>query len=143
MVRDTSLEAYRSIVASGVLGECRTKAYQLLYDHGPLAQFEVEKYEGKKHYGGSLSKRFSELEETGAVRIIGKKVNPISGRRCNSYDVTSKLITQPYKAKTTPTQKAAALRKYLKKLATKNSGKRVNIDKVIAKTLAKMDALGI
>jgi len=141
--RDTSLEAYNHIVNTGLLGKTRTKAYRLLYRHGPLAQFEVEEFEGQKHYGGSLSKRFSELEDIGAVQIIGKKKNPISGRNCNLYDVTSKLITQPYQSKTSPAQKAAHLRRYLKRLSTQNTARRILVDKVIDKILSKMDQIGL
>lgn len=64
-MRDTSLEAWHFINESGWLGTARRQAYQLLYQHGPMAQFEVERFEPGKYYGGTLSKRFHELESMG------------------------------------------------------------------------------
>lgn len=142
--RQTSLDAYHAIVDSGVLGTARTEAYKLVYNHGPLAQFEVEQYEqGNKHYGGTLSKRFSELEEIGAIAVVGKKTNPISNQQCNVYDVTSKIITSPYKAKLSSKQKAKALRDWFDRMEDRYQGKKIDVTALVAKTKQKMDELGL
>lgn len=98
-MRDTSLEAYEHILTTGILGRDRTRCYRIIYEKGPLAQYELEEFEGNKVNRGSLPKRVAELESIGVVRIVGDKINPRSGRRCHLYDVTAHVPTEPYRAK--------------------------------------------
>lgn len=141
-VRETSKEAYKFIVTQGILGKARAKAYAVLYQHGPLAQFEMEEYESKeKAYGGTLSKCFAELEKSGAIKVIGKRTNPVSKRECNLYDVTSKVIKEPHDSKERPEKKAAALKTFLEELAERHGDRKVSIDKVVGKILTKMTKL--
>lgn len=98
-MRTTSLEAWHHINETGILGRARTKTYGILYNKGPLAQFEFERFEKPSAYGGTLSKRVNELEEMGLVKCIGDKINPLSGRRCMVYDVTLKVPRNKYKKK--------------------------------------------
>lgn len=95
-MRATSLEAWNHINETGILGEARTKAYRILYEKGPMAQFELEPYEGRRNNRGTLPKRVAELEAMGLVKIVGTKTNPESGRQCYIYDVTPKVPMTKY-----------------------------------------------
>lgn len=96
-MRDTSLAAWQHINETGILGAARTKTYRILFHNGPLAQFDLEKYEGHRNNRGTLPKRVAELEFMGLVQVVGTKANPQSGRSCYVYDVTKKIPRDKYR----------------------------------------------
>lgn len=98
-MRSTSLEALAYITDTGILGRERTRCYEILFHHGPLAQFEFADFERDKHYGYTLSKRVSELVAMGLVQPVGVKVSPSTNRRCLTWDVTPKIPTTGYKGR--------------------------------------------
>ncbi len=121
-MRDTSLEAYEYISSTGILGAARTKAYGLLFHHGPMAQFEFERYERPKHYGGTLSKRVNELEQLGLAHDVGRKTNPVSGRGCIVWDVTSNMPNGKYQPRAGPSKKVRAENEACARIAAVWSG---------------------
>jgi len=93
--RETSQEAYDSIVATGYLGRLQRKAYEVLFKNGPLSMVQMGNYETHKHHGYSLAKQFCVLERAGLIRVVGCRRNPQTNRRCNLYDVTRKVLNAP------------------------------------------------
>jgi len=95
MTRDTSIEAYETIVANGLISKRRMEVYQELFHNGPLTANEVvRKYQqtNPNIKDASLNGRFSELERLGVIRDTGElKTDQISGHKCILWDVTSNL----------------------------------------------------
>ena len=87
-MRATSLEAYKDIVNSGVLGKRQVEAYEVLYDHGPLTAGELVDESGVS----GLWKRLSELRDMGIIEEVGKRKCRITGAVCIEWDVNGKRL---------------------------------------------------
>ena len=98
MARDTSVKAYESVKATGILGECLWQVYDCLYHHGPLTANEcwdkLRKAEPDLNKP-SVTPRFKELERWGAIKDLGTRKCSVSERECHFYDVTSQIPVKP------------------------------------------------
>lgn len=88
-MRDTSIDAYRKILADGTITRSQKDVYECLYHHGPLTGREVN---ARVHEGAH--KRLSELLDRGVVRTVGTRKCSISGQNSTQWDVTS--LQDPY-----------------------------------------------
>lgn len=84
-MRDTSIEAFNTIRDSGVLTKMQFRAYEFLYNNGPLTGNEIDKKSGSTSY----HKRLSELEKNGVIATKVKRICSISGVEDHEWDVTS------------------------------------------------------
>ena len=101
MPRQTSIQAYREIQASGFLGELTWAVYDCVYEHGPMTQSECWKQLGwdKKD---SIGPRFSELVRYGVFQELPKRKCRITGRQCIDYDVTAYIPIEKIRAEQQP-----------------------------------------
>jgi predicted transcriptional regulator len=90
MIRETSIETYRSIKEDGTLGRLKFQIYEFLFNHGPASIRDAARH-FKGQYSNSLSTRFSELRNVGVVREVGSTTDPVTGRRVILWDVTKNL----------------------------------------------------
>jgi DNA-binding Lrp family transcriptional regulator len=95
MIRDTSVEAFNTIKANGLLSEKRERVYRILYTFGPLIGSEVsQKYTdlfGKTSASETIRNRLTELRDLGVVKEIGKQLDSKTGMKVILWDVTSSL----------------------------------------------------
>jgi len=87
----TCAVAYQQIQERGLLSRMRFKAYEIVAQHGPLTQRQVD-----VHFGSdSGHKRISELVERGVVRSVGEGTCPISGMQALLWDLTDQMPVEP------------------------------------------------
>lgn len=94
MVRDTSIEVYNKIKSEGLLSKKRMELYDHIYKHGPLTSNSAFSALGWKT---NMSGRFTELEDLGVIRAIGKTQDQGSGNTVTLWDVTKYLPEQAKK----------------------------------------------
>lgn len=88
MVRDTSLETYERIRATGLLTGMKLEAYKALVDEGPMTGRELDLYMyGTAGKGRDYHKRLSELARLGVVREVSKRQCRVTGNRAYVYEV--------------------------------------------------------
>lgn len=83
-VRRTSIEAYRQVMESGLLGKRQKQAYDVLFKHGPLTGNELSKLMGMP----GQWKRCSELKKRDLAVEVGERDCTVTGRNCIIWDVT-------------------------------------------------------
>lgn len=94
-VADTSIEAYKYVLETGILeGELR-EVYRIVGEIGPCTSGEafavLYKERADKQFVLKQSRaRFTELRERGAIEEIEKRPCKITGRRVKVYQVTGK-----------------------------------------------------
>lgn len=98
MTRQTSIDIYREIEASGLLTKLRWQVYACLFKFGPLSQNETSyKLRGKLSWG--INPRFSELEKMGVIISVGERSDRHTGNNVLVWDTTNnlpkKLIKEP------------------------------------------------
>lgn len=92
MTRQTSIDAFRQIQESGVLGKYQFMIYNALFEAGPLTSMEVTVQCGRSGNDvRSISPRMAELRDMGLIIEVGKKQCSITGRTVLAWDVTSKI----------------------------------------------------
>ncbi len=101
-MRQTSIDAYRTIAASGLLSKLRLSVYKWLYENGPATAKEVaigckENSDHNLDFGGTYTCRLTELREQGCIRELGKTVCKYTGRNVILWDVTGDLPKKPVK----------------------------------------------
>lgn len=106
MTRQTSIEAYEQIRASGVLGERTWQTYSELFKNGPMTQAECwSSLAAAGQMVGvpqrSITPRFAQLLRRGLVRYllnddgtVFKRKCSVSGIRCMVWDVTAGNVSQ-------------------------------------------------
>jgi len=144
-VRDTSVKAYTHITTTGILGERRTQVYDVLYHNGPIGSREVweeiKKIHTKKPIPQhSINPRFKELKRMGVVREIGEHTCPYTNRTVITWDVTSKLPNQKYKAELS---KADQLRAWLNLLDDASGDKKIVVRRVTKRIRKAMEQIGL
>jgi len=100
MIRETSIEAYKNLVLSGLLSERRREVYQTVYKFGPMTSGEAFSYINRNRPIGNLTQsraRFTELREMGLLKEMGTRICSVSGMTTILWDVTSRVspITIP------------------------------------------------
>lgn len=99
-MRSTSLDTYRDIVASGLLGKMQLSVYKYIFANGPLTGRELD--EGMAKAGEtrtSYHKRLPELQRSNVVDVVGKRVCKVTGRVSMEWDVSGKTASKPSKRK--------------------------------------------
>lgn len=97
MIRKTSIDVYRQIVAEGLLTKRRLQVYRYLFKHGPLTQHEVTLAVAADNSNTAIrnyAPRFAELERAGAIETVGERGCSVTGNRVLVWDVTDKLPTK-------------------------------------------------
>lgn len=117
MIRETSVEAYRSIRDNGSLSENQLRVYAIIYEHGPLIGSKVsERYKEMfptATHSEVVRNRITDLFNMGLVKEVGRDVDPQTKRPSIVWDVTPNLPKKVVKVK--------SLRQQLKDLAEKLS----------------------
>lgn len=90
MTRKTSIDAFVQIQREGLLSKRRFEVYFVLYHYGPLTQNETSKLVMDASQR-SITPRFAELERSGVIEVVGKKLCNITGRRVTLWDVTASI----------------------------------------------------
>jgi len=99
-VRETSIQAYYEIAASGLLAKRRFEAYQYLFDLGGTAsageidRFYVDKLAPGSYYKG-LAKRLSELRDWGVIDEVGLRHDPVTNHEVLLWSINGKLPKKP------------------------------------------------
>lgn len=93
IIRETSIEAYRTIREEGLLSQRRFQVYDLLYQHGPCTANELVNRTGRTSSLGNqnIVTRLGELREMGCVKELGTRQCNVTGMRVIVWDVTSNL----------------------------------------------------
>ena len=102
MIRQTSIQAYRQIEASGLLSRVRWMVYSHLFHHGPLTGSELNSQMG----GVGYHKRLSELEQLDVAATVGRRACSVTGMECELWDVTANLPTGSVQTTSTRPTKA-------------------------------------
>lgn len=92
MIRDTSIEAYNTIKANGLLSERRFEVYEALYFFGPMTQTQVSA-RIKHALAHSITPRFAELKHMGVIIEVGEVICETTGMNVILWDVTKNLPT--------------------------------------------------
>jgi len=92
VVRETSIEAYHSLLSSGWIARKNQEVYRVFFEHGPLTSAECYSLLGWKgsDQRGNVRARVHELKNDGYLKEIGKRVCSVTQNTVYFYDVTSK-----------------------------------------------------
>ncbi len=94
--RRTSLEAYRQILETGVLGKAAWKVYDALFQSASgLTRNELDRTLAPGKPNAIYSRRLTELERRGVVWRNGTRECAVTGKVCDVWDVTDVLPTRP------------------------------------------------
>jgi hypothetical protein len=144
-VADTSIAAWVSISNSGFLGNRQLIAYDLIYKHGPITQWELdllfEATNPNNTKDRTLSKRVSELEKMELVRRCGKKDH--GNHETYLFETTTTILLVPYEKPMTARQSCKALREYIGDAATIFGSDAAPVEEITDLILAEMNRLGI
>ncbi len=96
MIRQTSIWAYNTIKANGLLSAKRWQAYDLLTKYGPATSSELfehykEIYKPSFRYNANIHSRLNELRERGVAKELGRKECAVSGHSVILWEVTDGL----------------------------------------------------
>lgn len=106
-VRETSEEAFRYLIESGILSEQRARTYTALYRRGPGTSAEIimTMLAGVKVRTLTQNRaRFTELRDMGLARELGTVTCQVTGRRAILWDVTGRVEPLPLARRTKPTR---------------------------------------
>lgn len=102
-VRETSIEAFRTIEENGLLSKRRLQVYKLLFDHGPATGAQVARaYNaafGRTSASETIRNRITELRDMGCVKEVGIVLDEQTGMKVTLWDVTRNLPTKFEKSK--------------------------------------------
>ena len=91
-MRQTSIDAYNTIKANGLLGKRQFQVYCYVYKNGPCTARQVfQGLAGPTDHTGSYNTRLSELRKKGVVQEIGTTVCKQTKNEVILWDVTDKL----------------------------------------------------
>ena len=117
MTRQTSLEAYKYILESGILKKQKLEIYEVLWGFqrmgASLTAGELQKRYFPKTSRNNIATRISELIKCGIVKECGERDCGVSGRMCHTYTVTNEKPVKAKKKKSLKTENDR-LRKALK-----------------------------
>lgn len=95
-MRQTSLDTYRDIKDSGLLGNMQWKVYSFLFSHGPMTGRELDDaMAGAGETRTSYHKRLPELVRRGVVSCKEKRACRVTGRKAHEWDVTPLMPRAP------------------------------------------------
>lgn len=90
-MRETSLDAYRTIEANGMLSRRRWEVYSYTFHNGPTTAKRAWRALAPQSNSGVITTRFSELQERGVLKDVGQEVDEDSGMMATLWDVTADL----------------------------------------------------
>ncbi len=93
--RQTSIDCYNQIKASGLLSKRRFEVYEAIYKNAPCTTNEAL----KDIYSGShgVGSRTTELRDLGVIYEKGIKKCTVTGKKVIEWDLTDKLPIKPEK----------------------------------------------
>lgn len=101
MHRKTSIEAYKTIEAQGLLSRRRFQVYRCLFKHGPLTRNQLSEIlavrYGTRINPNLVSSRLIELRDRGVVEEQGERICTLTGMTVIQWDVTDRLPVEPPK----------------------------------------------
>lgn len=101
MIRQTSIEAYRSACEDGILSLRRAELYRVVWQHGPMTSAEAYVILIRAVFRTTAitqsRARFTELRDMGLFYEVRTRACTITGRTVIEWDVTSKLPERPQK----------------------------------------------
>ena len=104
MARETSIQAYNEIKASGLLSKRRWQVYDIVFRHGPLTGIQVIQIYQTEYDtildSGSIKTRLSELRERGVLEELGETACPVTGNNVILWGVTDSLPQEVTKSMT-------------------------------------------
>ena len=151
MARETSIQAYKHIMNSGVLTERQTQLYEALYQYGPAGSREAWEEIKKIHPNipqHSINPRFAELEREGVIKDVGKYECPYTKETVVAWDVTSKILAK--RTKTAQPTEAQQLREgiaefkaFLDRFDDASGDKKVTVRRVIERIRKALNQSGL
>lgn len=90
-MRQTSIQAFYKVKASGILSKLRLKVYEIVCYHGPLTANEMRGHVNTEANSGVFSTRLSELQRMGAVKVVGKRPCNTTGHVALVWDITGDM----------------------------------------------------
>ena len=99
MVRQTSIDCYNQIKASGLLSKRRFEVYEAIYKNAPCTTNEALKgiYLSDGNYRSNEGSRTTELRDLGVIYEKSIKKCTVTGRNVIEWDLTDKLPIKPAK----------------------------------------------
>lgn len=98
-MRTTSLNVYRAIEDSGVLGGLQWAVYSKIFEYGPITQNELFRYYFPNVITDSIKPRFSELLAMGCIKEVGSRACRVTGNEALIWDVTEHVPATKFKRK--------------------------------------------
>ena len=92
MTRETSIEAYRQMAASGLLSERRLQTFQILAEHGPMTGSEAARFFARPADRGATVARCGELRDMGVVREVGERDCSVTGKSVLVWEVIAGVL---------------------------------------------------
>lgn len=89
--RQTSIDCYNEIKASGLLSKRRLEVYEVLLKITPCTASELQKSMDYNNGGRDCMKRVSELRDLGVIYEKRERKCSITGRNVIEWDLTDKL----------------------------------------------------
>lgn len=100
--RQTSIDCYNKIKASGLLSRRRFEVYECLLNNSPATAGELCDLMGGSSVirHGSVNGRLTELRQSGAIQEVGTRICKITGMNVIEWDLTDRLPIKVKKEKT-------------------------------------------
>lgn len=98
MTRQTSVDAYNKLKASGDLSLRRWQVYEVVYQYGPMTSAMAHQQLVHESRVGKIAQtraRFTELLDMGVLQEMGTTICPITGHRVILWDCTSADTVKP------------------------------------------------
>jgi hypothetical protein len=106
--RQTSIDVYREMEASGLLSARRWEVYEILWHHGPMTSNEIFQHarlHGNPNYRHNTNARMTELRDLGVAQELGATICQVTKRRVILWDVTDRLPVKSAERIKGPTRK--------------------------------------
>ena len=120
-MRQTSIECYKKIKASGLLSKRRFETYEALMKIAPCTASEVQLSIGYNNGGRDCMKRISELRDRGVICEVRTRKCTVTGKNVIEWDLTDNLPTKLKATQTIKQQKVSQALSLIESL-----GKRLN-----------------
>jgi uncharacterized protein YceH (UPF0502 family) len=94
-MRETSIEAYRTIKDNGLLSKARFDAYETVFLHGPMTANEIgafiQRTKGHIAFRHNYVARCGELRDMGVFQEVAERRCNVSGFQAIVWEVTDRL----------------------------------------------------
>ena len=89
-MRQTSREAFDKVMESGFVSKLEKEIYAVLWESGPLIEYDVWKFRFQTYQRVSISPIFARLHHMGIIHEVGTEKNRDTGMTCTKWDVTDR-----------------------------------------------------